>query len=72
MCELFDQYERKGKAEGITKGWMEAILELLEDLGEIPEKIKEKIFGEKDMTVLKRWHKAAARAVTIKEFQDQM
>ena len=47
-------------------------MELLEDLGEIPEKIKEKIFGEKDMTVLKRWHKAAARAVTIKEFQDQM
>ena len=28
--------------------------------------------GEKDMTVLKRWHKAAARAGTIKEFQDQM
>ena len=88
VCELFDQYERKGRIEGraegrtegraegisqgLVKGWMEAILELLEDLGEIPEKIKEKIFGEKDMTVLKRWHKAAARAGTIKEFQDQM
>ena len=47
VCELFDQYERKGRAEGRTegriegisqglvKGWMEAILELLEDLGEI-------------------------------------
>ena len=80
MCELFDQYERKGRIEGrnegisqgLVKGWIGAILELLEDLGEIPEKIKEKIFGEKDMTVLKRWHKAAARAGTIKEFQDQM
>ena len=68
VCELFDQYERRG----IVKGKIEDILELLEDYGEIPGKIRERIFGEKDLAVLKRWHKAAAKADSIEEFQRAM
>ena len=66
VCELFDQYIRKGKIEGK----IEAILELLEDYGEGPGKLREKIFGEKDLTVLKHWHKTAARVDSIEEFQN--
>lgn len=44
-------------------------MELLEDYGEIPERIREKVFGQKDPAVLKRWHKAAAKAGSIEEFE---
>ena len=72
VCELFDQYERRGRAEGKTEGKVEDILELLEDYGEIPGKIRERIFGEKDLAVLKRWLKTAAKAGSIEEFQRAM
>ena len=72
VCELFDQYERKGKTQGKIEGKVEDILELLEDYGEIPGKIRERIFGEKDLAVLKRWHKTAAKAGSIEEFQRAM
>ena len=76
VCELFDQYERKGRAEGFSQGIIKArvedILELLKDLGAIPGKIQERIFGEEDVEVLKRWHKAAAKADSIEEFLNVM
>lgn len=76
VCELFDQYERKGRAEGLSQGIIKAriedILELLKDLGTIPGKIQERIFREEDVEVLKRWHKAASKANSIEEFLNVM
>lgn len=55
---------RAGKAEGKA----EYILELLEDLGDIPEDLSAKIRTESDLATLGKWHKAAARAETIHDF----
>ena len=39
----------EGKQLGIMTGKMEDILELLEDKGEVPEKVKTEIFAETDL-----------------------
>ena len=55
---------RIGKAEGKA----EDVLDLLEDLGEIPVGLREKILSETDLALLNQWHKQAAKAGTIREF----
>jgi len=62
----------EGKIEGRMEGKIEAILELLEELGNIPEALRIKIQEQKDTAVLSRWHKLAARANSIKEFEEKM
>jgi len=58
----------EGRAERRAENWAEAILELLEDYGAVPEEMQKKILEEKDMDVLRRWHKRAARVTSIEEF----
>lgn len=58
----------RGKAEGKA----EAITDLLEDFGTIPPDLKEQIFAQKDLSILKRWHKIAARAQNIEEFEEKI
>jgi len=66
----------EGRAEGLTEGRAkdraEAILELLEDYGAVPEEMRKKILEEKDMDVLRRWHKRAARVTSIEEFRQYL
>ena len=57
-----------GKQLGIINGKIEAVLELLEDKGEVPEKVKTEIFAETDLEVLKKWLYLAAKSETIEEF----
>lgn len=57
-----------GKQIGIINGKIEAVLELLEDKGEVPEKVKTEIFAETDLEVLKKWLRLAAKSKTIEEF----
>ena len=66
--ELLNSREKKGKALGKA----EAILELLEDYGIIPDEIKEKVLVERDIEILKKWHKLAARVTSIEEFTEKM
>lgn len=51
---------RSGKAQ--------SVMELLEDLGTVPDEIKEKILNEKNPESLNEWLKAAAKADSIEEF----
>ena len=67
-----DEYEKglqegikEGREEGFTAGKADAILDLLEDIGTIPEEIREKICNEKDSKVLNGWLKQAAKAESI-------
>lgn len=62
---LRDEY-RKGKAEGRV----EDILDLLEDLGPIPEKLEQTIREETDMALLKSMLKAAAKAKSLEQFAE--
>ena len=59
---------RIGKDAGKTEGKAEYVLDLLEDLGEIPVGLREKILSETDLALLNQWHKQAAKAGTIREF----
>ena len=66
-----DEYE-KGHQEGIIEGKVESILELLEDISTIPDKVRERKKKEKDIKVLNSWLKLAAKAESIDEFVSRM
>ena len=81
MCnalnELFaDKMERareSGLAEGRTEGRAEgrslSVLALLEDLGQIPSSLRERIMSQRDSNVLTDWLKAAAAAASVEDFK---
>ncbi|MDD3404274.1 MAG: hypothetical protein PHQ72_13140 [Hespellia sp.] len=62
----------EGKMEGKMEGKAEDILELLEEYGEIPEALINTIKVQKDLEILKRWHKMAARVNSVQEFEDKI
>ena len=66
-----DEYEKEHQ-EGVIAGKAESVLELLEDIGTIPEEVREKITGEIDLEILKKWHKLAAKSESIDEFVSKM
>ena len=66
-----EEYE-DGKMEGRVSGRAESIIELLEDLGEISEELQTRIMAEKDLQILSKWHKLAARVESIDAFQEKM
>lgn len=70
--EAKEVFREDGRIEGILETKIADILELLEDIGEIPENLKEKINSEKDMEILKKMLKAAAKAESIKEFENSI
>ncbi len=59
----------QGREEGKAEGKAEAVLELLEDIGEPSEMLRNYIMKQTDLEVLRRWHKIAARADSIKDFE---
>ena len=62
----------EGREEGFSAGKADAILELLEDIGTIPEEIRKKVCNEKDIKILNGWLKQAAKAESIDEFISKM
>ena len=58
-----------GEAAGIQKGKIDSLLEILQELGDIPEALQNRIRSEKDLQALTSWLKAAARADSVEEFQ---
>jgi hypothetical protein len=85
MCSSFERLLNKEKAEGWkdgrAEGWKdgrakgkaedraEAVIELLEDLGALSDSLKTYIMEQTDLELLKKWHKAAAKATSIEEFE---
>ena len=61
--------ERKGRAEGEQKGRGLSVLALLEELGQIPSSLREKIMSQQDINVLTDWLKAAAAASSLEDFR---
>ncbi|MCH5263685.1 MAG: hypothetical protein J1F42_12285 [Lachnospiraceae bacterium] len=72
MCEIADRIRNEGREEGMLEGMVKAIVELLEELGQVPQRIVELIRQEDNLCVLSRWHKSAARATSIAEFEANM
>ena len=77
MCSLFERLLNKEKAEGRAEGWkdgrtegkVEAVIELLEDLGDLSDSLKTCIMEQTDLELLKKWHKTAAKAKSIEDFE---
>ena len=77
MCSSFERLLNKEKAEGWKDGRAkgkaedraEAVIELLEDLGALSDSLKTCIMEQTDLELLKKWHKAAAKAASIEEFE---
>lgn len=71
-----DTARNEGRAEGEARGDLkrsrQAILDLLEELGNIPEDIYSRIYAEKDTETLRRWLKAAAKAESFVDFRERM
>lgn len=64
-----DDYVRD---EGRVEDRAEAIMELLEDRGVVSEALKKKVMEQKNLEILRKWHKLAARAQSIEEFEGQI
>ena len=60
----------EGWKDGRAKGKAEAVIELLEDLGDLSDSLKACIMEQTDLELLKTWHKAAAKAKSIEEFEE--
>lgn len=61
-----------GMAEGRAEGRAESILVLLEDLGEVPEEVRERIMQEQDQNVLRGWLRLAARSESVEDFMKRL
>lgn len=73
LFENFETYDvqetrRISKAEGRAEGKAEFVLELLEDIGTVPEDVKTRILKERDLVTLGQWRKSAARAKSVEQF----
>ena len=62
----------KGMEKGIEKGIRQALIDLLEDLGTIPEDICNRISVETDPEILRKWHKSAARIENFECFRESI
>lgn len=70
MKELLLEFDLK--EEGRREGKQQSILDILGDLGAIPEDLKLKIENTQDISVLQSWVKLAARSVDLEEFMGKM
>ena len=73
---LFDSFEaydvqetrRVSREEGRAEGRAESILELLEEIGNVPEALGKEILEERDLGTLKRWAKLTLRCGSVEDF----
>ena len=68
---IFEEMLREEKREGRLEATRENVLELLEDLGEIPEDLQTKLEDLEDLTKLKALHKIAAKADSLCAFEEK-
>ena len=67
-----EEASREAMQEGRQEAKQEAVLELLEEYGVIPAHVREAVLAQKDLEVLKRWLKLAARAGSMEQFEKEM
>ncbi|MDY4668887.1 MAG: Rpn family recombination-promoting nuclease/putative transposase [Oliverpabstia sp.] len=68
---IFEEMLKEEKQEGRLEAKKEDIFELLEELGEIPKELQEKIGKLEDITKLKILLKMAAKADSISAFEEE-
>ena len=68
---IFEEMLREEKQEGRLEATRENILELLEDLGKIPEDLQTKLEDLEDLIKLKSLLKIAAKAESLRAFEEK-
>jgi len=68
---IFEEMLKEEKQEGRLEAKKEDIFELLEELGEIPKELRDKIEKLEDITKLKILLKRAARVDSISVFEKE-
>lgn len=68
---IFEEMLREEKQEGRLEGRQEAVLEFLEELGDIPAELQEKIENLENIEKLKLLLKLAVRADSIADFEKE-
>ena len=63
---------KAGKVKGRVMGRAESILEILEELGTVPEELRRRLLEETDLQRLKNWLKEAIKAASIEDFAENM
>ena len=69
---IFEEMLRDERAEGKAEAVLEMLLELMNDLGEIPDELRNRITSEKDLETFKKWLRLAARSESLDEFLEKM
>ena len=72
LANLRREGYEEGVQQGIQRGKTLDILELLSELGEVPDTLRNVIESKTDTEILNKWLKSAAKCNTIKEFEDSM
>ena len=62
----------EGRAEGRVEGIADMTISLLDDIGEVPEALSKIIYEQNDINILEKWHKTAAKAQSIEEFEQKI
>ena len=68
---IFEEMLREEKQEGRLEATQESVLEFLEELGEIPCELQEKIQNLESLEVLKVLLKLAARVDSLRAFEEK-
>ncbi len=73
MKQVRDQNARDDyvRAEGRAEGRAESILQLLQAAGPVPEELRTRILGERDLKTLVQWNLMAARAESVEMFRER-
>lgn len=65
-----------GRAEGLTEGDLyrskQSVLDLLEELGNVPDNVRSCIDAVRDTEILRKWHRFAAHAESFDDFQEKI
>lgn len=78
---IFEEYDQEAHMKMERRDWREIgrkegktedIVELLSELGEVPEPLCGTIMEQSNLTVLGKWLKLAAKAQSVKEFEERM
>ena len=64
--------EKLGEAKGELRRSREVIFDFLDNLGEIPGDIRERIDMQEDADILKKWYMAAPKAENFDAFREEM
>ena len=67
-----DDIREEGRVEGRAEGIADMTISLLEDIGEVPEALSKIIYEQNDINILEKWHKTAAKAQSIEEFEQKI